>query len=95
MVKDQVPDYGDFPVTKLPSGKAQGCDDLSKWACNRSVGRAGVSEGKIGKLVRCPKCRSNALVMATRKATTFPYHKCKRCGWKAVNLPLRGPKKGL
>src|SRR5262245_9775237 len=72
-------DRSQVTVTKLPSGQAEGADDLANWAHRRATGRSGVpTEVKLWR--RCEVCRTTypAKIASSAKIDLFRFCEC--CG---------------
>lgn len=90
-MKDKVPDYGDFPIKKLPPGEAFGAHDLTRWALRRSLGRSGTGSAQSRALtVECKSCGAESQIIALEvqnkkkaKRGIFP---CRHCGERDARI---------
>lgn len=81
-------DYSNFPITKLPPGKAKGADDLKKWGWKAASAKAGGVAPKIlhATLV-CTACGHQQVVKVAKHKTAkkflHNFHgECQKCGGK-------------
>lgn len=83
-------DYGDFPITKLPPGKAFGADDLTRWSHRRALGRSGMGTEQTRALkLECKHCGATFETIGARRATAKRVRgnfDCRTCGKKGARI---------
>lgn len=90
-MKEKSFDYGDFPITKLPPGRAHGAGDLARWSQNRAVGASGVSSEKTRTVtVRCSGCqgKTSKLISRFEKRSSVGLQ-CPHCGKRGKGRIIR------
>jgi hypothetical protein len=65
-------------ITKLPDGRALGCDDLQRWSHNRLRGRFGVSPHSIEKTA------DGKWVILLSSGKTIDGFKSRRAAWEWI-----------
>lgn len=80
MKEKMTAEYGDFPITKLPPGKAYGAGDLGKWSSRRLAGRSGAGSPKTAALtLKCRSCGKASHVFGPVKSKVGSVRPCPHC----------------
>lgn len=90
-MKDKVPDYGNFPVKRLPPGEAYGARDLTRWAHRRAVGSSGTGSAQSRALtVECKSCGAESEIIApevqNKKKAKQGIFLCRHCGERDTRI---------
>jgi hypothetical protein len=89
-MKDKVPEYGDFPIKRLPPGEAFGARDLTRWAHRRAVGSTGTGSAQARALtVECKSCGAESQIIGSqarpRRARRGIFD-CRHCGERDARI---------
>jgi hypothetical protein len=83
-MKEKVPDYGDFPVKRLPPGEAFGASDLTRWAHRRAMGSSGTGSAQVrGLTVACESCGAESEIIGRQvqlNRARRGIYDCRHCG---------------